>query len=289
MDNGSMKTCVMLVAALSLGASEAELRRAYMGKSVVVKIDMPGTQQGVDLYLDRDDPMDWRDYSHRTKNFGVSIPKGRSATVTAIIVKKDIVEFQLDGGGYGTFGDDTNTSVSTYIPKSDYERRLERDIKNETNASRRSSLERDLSRERSRRQREESANRAAAATANAIKRQEIYEKRLRGGSRFNLRHVVGTGDIRPEQLERWLEQYVEFDGRPSTVSAAPRRQEGTPQLRRGMSMDEVRDLYGRGKLLSESIDEKNLNTQQWEFLTNEFKIKVTSVDGLVIRYSMESR
>ncbi len=288
MDNVSMKTCVLLAAALSLGASEPELRRAFMGKSVIVKIDMPGTQQGVDLYLDRDDPMDWRDYSHRTKNFGVSIPKGRSAMVTAIIVKKDIVEFQLDGGGYGTFGDDTNTSVSTYIPKSDYERRLERDIKNETNASRRSSLERDLSRERSRRQREESANRAAAATASAIKRQEIMEKRLRGGSRFNVRHIVGAGDIRPETLAKWLEPYVEFDGQPAQ-DISQRRQERPSQLRRGMSMDEVRDLYGRGKLLSESIDEKNLNTQQWEFLTNEYKVRVTSVDGLVIRYSMESR
>ncbi|MBM3754960.1 MAG: hypothetical protein FJW38_13380 [Acidobacteria bacterium] len=286
-----MKRLVVL-AALCVFGSEAELRRAYMGKNFVVKIDMPGSQRGVDLYLDRDDPMDWRDYSQRIKNFGVSIPKGRAAMVTAIVVKKDNIEFQLDGGGYGTFGDDTDTSVSTYIPKTDYERRLERDIRNEADASRKASLERDLSRERSRRQREESANRAAAATANAIKRQEIMEKRLRGGSRFNIRHVLGAGDIRPEQLEKWLEPYVEFGGRPASVSA-PRRYEqqapGNPQLRRGMSMDDVRGQLGRGKLLSESIDEKNLNTQQWEFLTNEFKIKVTSVDGLVIRYSMESR
>ena len=26
-------------------------------------------------------------------------------------VKKDLIEFQLGGGGYGTFGDDTSTSV----------------------------------------------------------------------------------------------------------------------------------------------------------------------------------
>ena len=34
--------------------------------------------------------------------------------VTLVKVKKDIIEFQLDGGGFGTFGD--NTSTSSNIP-----------------------------------------------------------------------------------------------------------------------------------------------------------------------------
>jgi hypothetical protein len=184
-----------LVTGLALQANEAELRRAFVGKQVILRIDMPGTHNGVDLHLDRDDPMDWKQYSQRIKNFGVSIPKGRAAMVTSLVVKKDLIEIQLDGGGFGTFGDDTSTSVSTYVPKSRYENDLERDIKRETDPVRRRRLEADLDRERSRRYREERRAREVAETANAIKRQEVMEKRLRGGSRFNLRRVVGTMDV----------------------------------------------------------------------------------------------
>ena len=61
-----------LAACAMLQANEADLRRAFLGKQVMLKIDMPGTQQGVDLSLDRDDPMDWKQYSQRVKNFGVA-------------------------------------------------------------------------------------------------------------------------------------------------------------------------------------------------------------------------
>ena len=51
-----------LAACAMLQANEADLRRAFLGKQVMLKIDMPGTQQGVDLNLDRDDRGDFNDY-----------------------------------------------------------------------------------------------------------------------------------------------------------------------------------------------------------------------------------
>ena len=35
----------------------------FTGKEVVLKIDMPGTQQGVDLRFSKDNPMNWKEYS----------------------------------------------------------------------------------------------------------------------------------------------------------------------------------------------------------------------------------
>lgn len=283
-----------LVAGLALQANEAELRRAFMGKQLILRIDMPGTHNGVDLHLDRDDPMDWKQYSQRIKNFGISIPKGRAAMVTSLVVKKDLIEIQLDGGGFGTFGDDASTTVSTYVPKSGYENDLERDIKRETDSARRRRLEADLSRERSRRYAEERRERAAAETASAIKRQEVMEKRMRGGSRFNLRRVVGTMEVMPGQMMDWLREYVDFSGeaggRPSLESPRPpvSRNDG-PLLRRGMAMDEVQQKLGRGKLLSESVGADNILTQQWEFVTADQVVNVTAVEGLVIKYTMASR
>ncbi|MBI2688227.1 MAG: hypothetical protein HYX27_18135 [Acidobacteria bacterium] len=277
-----------VAAALLAHANEAELRRAFVGKQVIVRVDMPGTHHGVDLNLDRDDPMDWKQYSQRLKNFGVSIPKGRSSTVTSLIVKKDLIELQLDGGGFGTFGDDTSTSVSTYVPKSSYESRLERDISRETDAGRKRRLQSDLDRERNRRRREEARLRAQAETANAIKRQEVMEKRLRGGSRFNLRRVAGTAGVLPNQMMDWLREYVDFGGpavaRPVAPSANSRA-----ILRRGMSIDEVRNKLGDGKLLSESVGAEGVLTQQWEFVTAEQKFVVTAVEGLMVKYAMTAR
>jgi len=274
-----------------LHANEAELRRAFMGKEMLLRIDMPGTQNGVDLHLDRDEPMDWKQYSQRIKNFGVSIPKGRAAMVTSLVVKKDMIEIQLDGGGFGTFGDDTNTSVSTYVPKSSRETNLERARNRETDPGRRRRLDSDLRREQDLRHREEMRLRALAEPANAMKRQEVMEKRLRGGSRFNLRGLAGTADVMPNQVMDWLRDFVDFGaqdrGRP-VVSQQQRQSQG-PTLRRGMAMDEVLETLGNGKLLSEAVGADGILTQQWEFVTGERIYSVTVVEGLLVKYAMRSR
>ena len=281
-----------LLAGMALPANELELRRAFVGKQVILRIDMPGTQNGVDLHLDRDEPMDWKQYSQRLKNFGVSIPKGRASLVTSLVVKKDLIEIQFDGGGFGTFGDDTSTAISTSVSKSSHERSLERDIRDEKDPGRRRRLESALSSERSRRDREEAQLRVMAETASAIKRQEVMEKRMRGGSRFNLRRVAGTLDVSPNQMMDWLREYVDFSGqtggRPLVAPAPVSRNDG-PLLRRGMTMEEVQGKLGRGKLLSEAVGADGILTQQWEFVTAGEVVNLTAVEGLVVKYSMNAR
>lgn len=284
-----------LAACALLQAGEADLRRAFLGKQILLKIDMPGSHHGVDLNLDRDDPMDWKQYSQRIKNFGVSIPRDRTATVTAIVVKKDLIEFQLDGGGFGTFGDDTSTSVTTYVPKSRYENDLERDLRRETDPQRRRRIQADLDRERSRRYREERIARQQAEAASAMKRQEVMDKRMRGGSRFNLRRVVSVMDVMPEQLADWLREYADLGMRMSNTSPrqAPQPQSAPrndgPALRRGMSIDEVTQKLGNGKLLSENVGADGILTQQWEFVTPDQVFNVTAVEGMVVKYAMKAR
>ena len=187
----------------------------FTGKEVVLKIDMPGTQQGVDLRYNKDNPMNWKEYSNRLKSNGAAIHKGDTARVTAVVVKDDRIEFQLDGGGFGTFLDDSSTTVTPKtVDKSDYEKQLERDIANTTDDDQRRKLQRDLDRERSRRERQEADNRAAAQVASQIKAQKVADDRLRGGSRFNLRW---SGSIPPDQktpdaVKKLLADYVSFDG-----------------------------------------------------------------------------
>jgi hypothetical protein len=175
---------------LALGAQKDpnSLEGYFTGKEVTLKIDMPGTQQGVDLRYNKDVPMNWKEYSNRLKSNGVAIPKGATARVTAVVVKDDRIEFQLDGGGFGTFLDDSNTTVNAKsVDKSDYEKQLEKQIADTTDPDKKRSLQRDLDRERARRERQDANNRAAAQVASQIKAQQVADKRTRGGSRFNLR------------------------------------------------------------------------------------------------------
>ena len=220
----------------------------FTGKEVVLKIDMPGTQQGVDLRYNKDNPMNWKEYANRLKSNGVAIHKGDTARVTAVVVKDDRIEFQLDGGGFGTFVDDSSTTVTPKtVDKSDYEKQLEREIANTTDEDRKRQLQRDLDRERSRRERQEADNRDAAQVASQIKAQKIADKRLQGGSRFNLRWSgsIPADQKNPDAVMKLLADYVSFDG-PQQAAAPPARctnaagdaaVPATAQLKRGMKME----------------------------------------------------
>jgi len=287
--------------------SASDVQNYFQGKQVQLKIDMPGTQQGVDLRFDRGTPMDWKQYSSRLKKFGVAIPKDARSTVTTITVKKDMIEFQLDGGGFGTFGDDTNTTVEAKpAEKSNYEKQLERDIANTDDPDQKRQLQRDLARERDRRQRQDNANQRDAQIASQIKSQQVAQNRVQGGSRFNLRWSgsIPAEQLTPEAVMKLLAPYVDFSNSPQAGPAGPPPIEqpaansvtsnadaGSPtgQLKRGMQMTDVTNLLGQGRQLSESVSPEGLKTQIFEYLPGDRRVEVTYVDGLVVRFSISSR
>jgi hypothetical protein len=210
---------IMALCTLPLSAqnSPSALASYFTGKEVVLKIDMPGTQQGVDLRFNKDNPMNWKEYSSRLKSNGVAIHKGDTARVTGVVVKDDRIEFQLDGGGFGTFLDDSSTTVAAKsVDKSDYEKQLEREIANTTDDDQRRKLQRDLDRERSRRERQEADNRNAAQVASQIKAQKVAADRLSGGSRFNLRWQgsIPADQKTPDAVMKLLADYVSFGSQP---------------------------------------------------------------------------
>ena len=288
------------------GASDVQ--GYFQGKQVYLKIDMPGTQQGVDLKFSSGTPMDWKQYSSRLKKFGIAIPKGEHSTVTTVVVKKDMIEFQLDGGGFGTFGDDTNTTVAAKpVEKSNYEKQLEQDIANTDDPDKKRDLQRSLDREVQRRQRQDAANQRAAQVASQIKAQQVADNRMRGGSRFNLRWSgsIPAEDLTPDGIMKLLSPYVEFGNPQAEASGAPPPNAsavagepssgaggaGSPtgQLKRGMQMSDVTNLLGQGRQLSESVGSEGLKTQVFEYLSGDRRVEVTYVDGLVVRFSITSR
>jgi hypothetical protein len=207
---------IVLLSGATLGATnEALLRDWFEGRRVRVRIDMPGTHQGVNLHPDSRRVLDTNDYRDNLRRYGVSIPAGETAVITLVKVKKDLIEVQLNGGGFGTFFDDTDTSAHIpYVGKSDRERQLERELRNENNRERRRRLERELNDLRSWRARENARIEFERERLSSYKERRVAYNRATGGARFNLRFrdrvPYGLG---PDDIMDILAEYVDFDVR----------------------------------------------------------------------------
>ena len=197
-----------------------------------------------------------------------------------------------------------------HVGKSDYEKRLEREIRDTSDEKRKRELQRELDRERYRRDREQTADNRAAMIASQMKQQQVADKRMRGGSRFNLRWAgnIPADQLTPDALMKLLATYIDFDDlqaekpifspnpTPAAQNAAAPNAlaNGGPrspmtQLKRGMLIGEVSGLLGLGRQMSQSVSEEGLKTQIFECLPDDYRVEVTYVDGVVVRYSISSR
>jgi hypothetical protein len=259
-----------------------------------VKLDMPGTSSGVDVFPDAASPLDTAGYALRLKNNGVAIHKGQSAVVTKVHVKEKLIEFQLDGGGFGTLGDDTNTVVvAPYQGKSDLELDLERRIKTEKDAARKKNMQRELNELRYQRERDNARNRVDAEAASEQKKQRIALQRLQGGSRFNIRYQNGVPPgLRPDGVLRALAEYVEFS--PPNAAVPHARGGAAPpsparrSIQKGLSMADVQELFGKPDKTTERM-EGTLRVVTATYTHDDQRVTAEFVEGVVVRYSITSR
>ncbi len=219
---------VLALAVTSRGAAaqnEGALRAALEGRTVVARLDMPATSQGVDLYPQDQMPLNVRELADRLKENGTAIRIGQQVMITRVVVKKNShIEFQLGGGGYGTFGDwaTNGSNVSTVSAgETRAEKALRDSAKAATDKGTRRRMERDADALRSARERENSRAAADAQQANIARETLLRSKRAESGSRFNLRYRQGIppGALTPEGVMRALASYVEFPGAPATTVA----------------------------------------------------------------------
>ena len=298
---------VCLLAAFAAPASaqsEAELRDFFEGKSVIVKMDMPATQEGIDVFPDARRAIDFAQYSARLKSTGIAIRNGESVLVTKIRVKDKLIEFQLAGGGYGTFGDDTGSVSAVTTPKSRRESDLEKLVKNETDRDRKNRLQRELDDLRNDRERDDARNRATAASAEEAKKARIATTRLHSGSRFNIRYSDGVPrGLGAEGVMRALAEYVEFpfagDRRPSPapgsrVSAQPVLPEPPPPapsagtVRKGMTLADVDAALGKPEKSANRM-EGTLRVVTNTYSRGDQVVTAEFVEGILIKYSIASK
>jgi hypothetical protein len=266
--------------------NEATLKAHFEGRTVAVRMDMPATEDGVDVYPAAAPPVDFPRYQSRIKKFGIAIREGERAMVTKVKVKGKLIEFQLGGGGYGTSGDQTNPSVGfTAAPKSERERNLERDVKDVRDPVVKRRMEDELDYLRSQREREDRRNRALVAEATERRRESIQERRLAGGSRFNLRwrDAVPVSALTPEGVEAALDKYVDFGEEPDQPEPPPL----ALGLRKGLSTDEVESMLGEPVRKNDRMEGTlRVNTRTFERAGE--RVVAEFVEGVLVRYEVSS-
>jgi len=266
---------------------EAALKTAFEGKRVTLKIDMPGTSDGVDVRPETRRGIDYARYGNNLKAYGSAIHLGDSVTVTLVKVKKDLIEFHLGGGGFGTFGDDTSTTV--YMPfkeKSNREKDLEKLIRDETDRERRHRYERELDDLRDRREHENRRIEIEKQRAEELKRERVANERLHGGSRFNIRYEdrVPSG-MRPEDVKAALADFVDFGDGAAYRTLPPMPD---PRLHKGMSRLDAERALGVPVEVSQRRQD-NLTLTTLVFISGEERITADFVEEILVKYTISSK
>ena len=280
---------LMALAAPLLAQNEAVLRQAFEGKVVAVKIDMPATQQGVDVYPLDQIPIDFREVAQRLKDNSTSLRIGQQVMVTKVVVKKNShIEFQLGGGGYGTFGDNTSTDVSVVNQsETKAEKALRDSIKHAPGPTKRKQFEKELASLREERERENSRAEAEAKQAQSVMEANLRAKRAESGSRFNVRYRNGIpGDaLTPEGLMRALAQYVDFGPASGVASSDAGSGKTYGSLRKGLLLDEVETLLGPAATASET-KEGRLTVLNRTYRKDGQKVSASFVNGVLIDFAI---
>ena len=292
---------LLLVPSIAQAQSEAALREYFEGQTVTLKFAMPGTEDGVDVYPGNAKPIDFPRHASRLKQHGTALHAGDKALVTKVKVKSKLIEFQLDGGGYGTMGDETSSSVNVgNAPKTKREQNLEAELKRERDPVRRREMKEELDDLKARREREDARNRAAVAEAQESKKANIRQRRLEGGSRFNIRYQEGVSGaaMTPEAVRGALAAYLDFgDSAPAVAETVPGlpvsglAPAGRPAAgglpTKGMLLAEVDELLGPPERTTDRM-EGRLKVTTRVYSARAGQVTAEFVEGVLIRFSMTS-
>jgi hypothetical protein len=282
-----------LIVATAGAADDAEqaLRHFFEGRYVTVLIDMPASQAGVDVYPEREYPLDYGKASSRIGHSGVSVRPGQRIVVTKVRVKDDLIELHLGGGGWSDFKNGSGSVPVRTTPRTSRERELERRLEHETDPAERRHLRRELDHLRREREYRDEQNRATAEMVNAQRREMDRQRALDMGSRFNIRFDktdVPEAFLTPEGVVRALQQYVDFG------SLAPRSPDGpedlapdeaeapAPAARKGMTREEIEAAYGQPRRENESL-EGQLTVVVAAYEMEDERVEVTYVDDVAVR------
>lgn len=286
--------CLLFISSPIFSQNEQALKEYFEGKMVTIKLDMPATQKGIDLYPLRKPVINFDQYGNRIKEFGVSVTSGQNIMVTKVRTKGKHIEFQLGGGGYGTFWDESSTVDAPYVERSRREKQLDKLIEKEPDSDKKKELRKERDELKRDREKEERRLRLEAEDAEQAKKARVREKAQEAGSRFNIRYdyKLTHAEMTPESIMNALAQYVSFPGQAavSASASASATLEVAEEvvLHKGLLWEDVMQMYGSPKGVSERM-EGTLKVMTCNFDDGDNYIKMEFVEGVLIRYTVTSK
>lgn len=275
----------LVVSARSAAAqNEAALRAAFEGKTVALRIEMPATSEGIDVYPLDTNPVNFHQVAQRLKDNGTAIRIGQHVMVTKIVVKGDShIEFQLGGGGYGTFGDMvSNGSIGgpAQVGETKEEKALRESIKRTSDRDERKRLERELDRLRSTRARENARAAAEIQQANMARESLIRARRVESGSRFNIRYRGGIprDGLTADAVMQALAAYVEFSNAPASAGSIS-------ALRKGQTVQQVEALLGPAVTATE-VKEGSMTITKRTYRRDGMHILASFASGVLVDFAI---
>lgn len=200
--------------AMAQDESEVRMRKALVGRSVLVKMDLPAIETGIELYVDDNDvsyaaPV----YNNLIKEFGVAIKGQSRARITAARISKRGIEIDLDGGGapgpeWAVGG--LRLVEPAPVARSDREIELERQALGDQSPGMATYVRAELDYERQRRLAQDERNRQAFENVAHLRSQYIKENRKNWGAKVIVVVRSTKSSITMRDMVKSLGKYVEL-------------------------------------------------------------------------------
>jgi hypothetical protein len=210
---------VVIIAACAHGLvgqddGEQRFKKALEGRHVLIKMDLPAIDTGVELFIDNTDvSFNATTYNSLLKEYGVAVKKGGRSRITDVRISGKGIEIDLDGGGLP--GPDWIVGELRLVEpaplnKSDREVELERQIQTESNMGTASFLRSEIEYERQRRITQDERNRQAFERVARLRSQYIEENRKNWGSKLIIVVRSRKVSVTMRDMVRSLAKYVEL-------------------------------------------------------------------------------
>lgn len=193
---------------------EKRIRKSLVGRLVLVKMDLPAINSGIDLILDNTDvSYNAVGCNKLVKEYGVAVKNGSQARITDVRITNKGIELDLDGGGMpGRDWVVGNLKLVEPEPlsKSDREVELERQSVSEPSGAAANFIHNELEYERQRRIAQDERNREAFKRVELLRRQYIDENRTKWGSKVVVVVRSTKDSIKMRDMVKSLGKYVEL-------------------------------------------------------------------------------
>jgi hypothetical protein len=208
--------------AIAQDDSEQKIKKALVGRHLLVKMDLPAINSGIDFILD-DNGVSYNaaNYNRLLKDYGVAVKNGTEARITDVRVSNRGIELDLDGGGLP--GRDWVVGSLKLVPpeslaKSDREMELERmSTAPDLTAVQATYVRNELDYERQHRSTQEARNLESFKRAELLRRQYIDENRTKWGSKVIVVVRAQKNPVKMRDIVKTLAKYVELlpSGKPA--------------------------------------------------------------------------